>query len=527
MSDFDDRAREAGRRIRDRADELASNPAVQTGSVSIGPEPGSTRRWAALAAVAAVIVGLIGLVVVDRASEPDGSVDTVAPVTEQPNVETTPPIPRVVDPATSEPTTTEPTTVPVAPPPAVALTMPHLGYDSRLCSQRTAAGSLEPITFELTPFWRTDEPSIPLQIIGDPELGAAGPFALVQRYFHPGDRYLGGDAATYGNGNGSAVWELPDGSKGYLRSRGLTSDEIATIVEHLTPRPADASIPGFDYFADAAAPPATLLMHAEQNNDAVSLAGYRITCTDPTTGFEYWASVYAGDPVAMHAAVIDRSPPLEVELRGDAVVVNGMASGTSSWPSIDDIIELGDEEWAGIWTPTGGLSEHAIEAPPPTASIGQPNVDDVVVVDLDAATTMIPSIPLPERIEGPAIQIANGDTYRTNLSGSSLCITSTDLDGSSKSGCGIPSETGGLLTMNTTDDNDQVTAFILTAAATELSFVPEDCAATWISTDDDLALRACQTNSDAVRVNFKLPNDPATYRFNLNTQPIRFLDETD
>lgn len=361
MSDFDDRARAAGRRIRARADALARNDPAMADPGSAAPDHVPTRRWAALIAAAAVVVGLVGLVVVDRASEPNGSVEPVAPVSEQPNDVSVPPT-TVAHSTTTEPTTTDPaSTLTVAPPAAAPVALPHLGYDARLCSKRRAAGSLEPITFELTPFWRTDEPSIPLQIIGDPDLGAAGPFALVQRYFHPGDRNLGGPVATYGNGNGSAVWELPDGSKGYLRSRGLTFDEIATIVDHLTPRAADAAIPGFDYYADGGVPPAALVMHAEQNNDAVSMAGYRITCTDPTTGFDYWASVYGGDPVGVHTAVIDRTPPREVEIRGDAVVVNGMAQGTSDWPSIDDIVELGDDEWAEIWTATSGFSEYAVD----------------------------------------------------------------------------------------------------------------------------------------------------------------------
>jgi hypothetical protein len=160
----------------------------------------------------------------------------------------------------------------------------------------------------------------------------------------------------------------------------------------------------------------------------------------------------------------------------------------------------------------------------PLTSAEPPTIAQVVHVDLDVATSMIPVIPMPASTDGPTVQITNGDVYRTTRSGDSLCITSSSAG---ISACGNPAETGGLLSLSTPDDNNQVTIFLLTATATQLSFVPEDCAVTWTSSTDDLVLRACQAKTGTVGVNFNVPNDAATYRFNVSGLPADWPDQTD
>ena len=104
-------------------------------------------------------------------------------------------------------------------------------------------------TFEpfgpLTLFSRPSEFPVPIQIIGNAEQGPVGPFAIVLRYLDS-ERPVTGDlidvngaavgVTTNPNGNGEATWNLPDGSQGYLRSRGLSREEIIAVLTTLTPR---------------------------------------------------------------------------------------------------------------------------------------------------------------------------------------------------------------------------------------------------------------------------------------------------
>lgn len=197
-------------------------------------------------------------------------------------------------------------------------------------------------------FFPRDE-VFPIQIIGAPGGTPADPFALIQRWDEVTDEWIDGERvdivsvggvevgiATFDNGNGEATWQLADGSFGYLRSRGLTSDDIEEIVGALTGRSLDAPVPGFD--VDPAATDRFVLLHESVNTD-VSSSGAMSECR--RTGDPWIFRVYAinGDPVARFVAVIDRGPvPYAIgEVGRTTVIIEGVDDPDA--PGIDDVID--------------------------------------------------------------------------------------------------------------------------------------------------------------------------------------------
>ncbi len=189
-------------------------------------------------------------------------------------------------------------------------------------------------------------------MIGEPVDGQAKPFALVLRYFDRlADRSSQLDPVdingtqvfvrAYANGNGEAEWTLSDGSVGYLRSRGLDLDELIAIIGQLTPRPADATINGFDYGADG---PAGLELVAERMNTAPwggTLAGSQ--CVVESTGSVLRVTMYTGDPTLMYAAVIDRAPPGDVGVVGESVTHPSQFNTDGITTS--DVVDADEDTW--------------------------------------------------------------------------------------------------------------------------------------------------------------------------------------
>ena len=207
-------------------------------------------------------------------------------------------------------------------------------------------------TLDLHLFARPTAGPFSIQIIGDPAAGPAGPFALVQRYADQLNRPQRQTTDVNGwkvgvnvfdNGNGAAVWNLPDGGQGYVRSRGLDRDTLVGIVASLTTRDSGAAIPGFDYLPDPTASPALQLLAEHLNTDVQgSVAVFE--CQVVATSYIYRIAALDGDPVFQYAGVIDRPVPLEVGVQeGIVVVIQGTNDPTA--PTIHDIVNADPDAW--------------------------------------------------------------------------------------------------------------------------------------------------------------------------------------
>jgi hypothetical protein len=359
MSDFDDRARAAGERMRRDAAQLAAgiDPTQRVAERSGGGRHG--RMLVAAAAAVIVLGGVAGLLVAggrESADDTDlvATTESAPTTTEQPEPSTT---------STTSTTTSTTSTTSTVPEPA-AITRPIIDPD--LCTpifafdnQRTGLprdpGSSLPVTL----FATSSELPVPIQVIGDPVDGPEQPFALIQRYYDRTAR-MSQQATTdingtptfvrdYGNRNGEAEWTLPDGSVGYLRSRDLTAEQITAIVERLTPRPTDAEINGFDYRADDA--PAGLQLVAERmNTEGWDLSASGSQCIVEATGYGYRISRFSGDPTLMFAAVIDRPVPLDVTADDAAVTILAGPDDPTA-PSLDDLVDADEDLWRRVLEP--------------------------------------------------------------------------------------------------------------------------------------------------------------------------------
>jgi hypothetical protein len=250
-------------------------------------------------------------------------------------------------PTTSAPTMDAPvTTVPVG------IVRPFV--DPGVCAPVSASESA-PSVYALKPFARASTAPLPIQAIGNPATGATGPFAVVLRYANqdrPGYTKdlveINGWAVgvrTFPNGNGEAVWNLDDGTQGYLRARGLGVSELTAIVTGLTARDATIAIPGFDYIAAQDADQLQLL--AEHLSSDLSGHGASIECQVETTGFIYRISAIDADPISEFMTVIDRPPPVEVGRRDRTlIVIDGLADPTA--PTIAQIDNLDPAKWAEL-----------------------------------------------------------------------------------------------------------------------------------------------------------------------------------
>jgi len=403
MSDFDDHARAAGERVRRDAERITA--AIEPFESPTESGPGrSSRRLLAAAAVVVVVAGIGGLLV---AGNRDSGVDTVSP----------PPDSRPATTMIAEPpTTTEPTptnaTVPTTTEPPTVASIRRPIVDPAVCTPISATsggrsglprdpGSSLPFTL----FTRGSDSPVPIQIIAAPVDGQAKPFAVVLRYVG-GQRQLvspdntesinGVDVflGTYDNGNGEAEWTLPDGSMGYLRSRGLDREQLVSILTQLTPRPADAPIPGFDYGAGG---PDGLALVAEQLNTEPRDAAFAGSqCRVDSTGYVYRIVATTGNPVFTFAMVIDRPPPVDVGVVGDAVIViNGIDDPAA--PRASDVLDADEEPWRQLLISS--------EPEPELAQlIGGDNEVVVDFVPIDEASTPVSSLTLRMDVrEGVAI----------------------------------------------------------------------------------------------------------------------------
>ena len=222
---------------------------------------------------------------------------------------------------------------------------PFVDADVCTTSSSTARSSA---STDLVPFAGSAVPPISIQVIGSPPpAGAAEPFAVILRY-SPAPRGVGADTrrigdwdvalATGANGNGEARWNLPDGTQGYVRSRGLDETALVDIVERLSARNLGAGVPGFG--VDDRAAPSGLRLVVDSTATVDASIGQAI-CVVPATGSRYTITTLDGDAVFVFLGVIDRPVPLEVGVVGDdVVVIDGPDEPTA--PTVADVVARPD-----------------------------------------------------------------------------------------------------------------------------------------------------------------------------------------
>ncbi len=389
MSDFDERAGAAGKRARRLADEIATSidPTATVGREAVGE--GRRRALLLLPAAAVLVVAGVGGLVVLSARESsevhniDGVTTTDVAVT------------------TSEPTTTttESPTTTVSPPEPATITRPII--DPAICTPISAfdgdpsglprdPSSNLPVTL----FTRGSDSPVPIQVIGDPVEGQAEPFAMVLRYYgRPADRMFQLDpvdingtqtyVGTFDNGNGEAEWTLPDGSVGYLRSRGLDRDQLVAILGQLTPRPTDAPVNGFDY--GDGGPDGLELVAERMNTEPWTGTITGSQCIVQSTGYVNRITMYTGEPTLMYAAVIDRTPPADVGVIGESVIILG--AGDAGGLSASDVVDADEATWQRLLEAPG--TDYPIAE---TFTVGEDI--EVPFVPIDATSTPASSLTL-------------------------------------------------------------------------------------------------------------------------------------
>jgi hypothetical protein len=396
MTDSSDTDRELdaaiARLVSDAGSDAPAAPEVSTLTVTelSGPRRDSTRRWVAVTAIGLTAAAAVALAFVVIDDDPGG---TLRPADTAPTPTPTPTAPA---PTNVEDTTERTIAATVAT--AVPTTSGDSAPSAGVMRPIVAAEVCEPISARegitagvVTLFARRSNNPIPIQIIGDPTGGPTAAFALVQRFF--GDDYratgqqivdINGTQAhisVYDNDNGLVVWNLVDGSQGYLRSRGLDRDALVEIVAGLTPRADSDPIPGFDYLPHGDTTIQLELLHEQINTDIHGeVAGFE--CHVSATDYVYRISAIGGDPVYQYAGVIDRSPPLEVGIRDTTIIViNGIADPTA--PTVDDVVDADPATWLDLRSRIGRLAEGG----PLVAAISE-NADVVVaLVPIDDTAT--------------------------------------------------------------------------------------------------------------------------------------------
>ncbi len=270
------------------------------------------HRRAIVGALAGLVVlaGGTGVVLVSR-DRPGAVTTSDQPATVAPTPATTTTT-STTPPTTTEPATTVATTTIAAALLAVDGCPPIAASDMRTSS----SGSL---------FGRTTPDGTPIQAIAT-SAGVGGPYAVVLRYqdatrtpsFGDPVDVSGHDGRVFVGraGQGQISWVLDDGSEAYVRSRGLSADQLSAIATALSARPVDAAVPGFDLTAAA---PAGFALVAETTAPlAVSTAS---TQCRPRDGIALRVAVLDGVPAARYAIALDGSPLPILQQRGDHVVM--------------------------------------------------------------------------------------------------------------------------------------------------------------------------------------------------------------
>jgi hypothetical protein len=358
MDDLEHRLSQYGRALQSMIDNPAPSPSVPEVAhddeafalTSRGLSSMRYRRTLVVAACAIAATGFVSWRLIGPGNQPTGLGEAQAPDT--PLAISTPSQPTPTSSSegsvTSDSVVATPGDQPITP--LAQILRPYV--DPKVCMPLVASES----TFDnlaLQPFaWGADTP-LSIQAIGDSSAGPGGSFAVVLRYAEPVSS-AGRDSSveingwtvsvrTYANGNGDAVWDLPDGTQGYLRSRGLDREDLYSIVSALNPRDLSAPTPGFDY---SPTPDAGSRLQLVAEHISSGLAGQAATfqCRVQATGAIYRITSLRADPIVEFMAVIDRPLPIEVGIVGDSlIIIDG--SPDPSAPTLTQIVDAQADVW--------------------------------------------------------------------------------------------------------------------------------------------------------------------------------------
>jgi hypothetical protein len=217
---------------------------------------------------------------------------------------------------------------------------------SEVCRDGVAEGDARrasPIDGPLQPFAIAQAEPIPIQIVGEVD-DPAQPFAVLLRYESASQRWPAG-VRVYDNGNGEASLDLQDGTWAYVRSRGMTEDELIALTRRMTPRAVSHPVPGFDLTGRSG----PQLLH-EHLNSGFGQRGARFICDVRTSTGRVTYSVVVmglGEPVLAYLAVIDRTPPLAVRRNGDGVLLI-IGPDMPEAPTLDDVVDADQATWDAL-----------------------------------------------------------------------------------------------------------------------------------------------------------------------------------
>jgi hypothetical protein len=189
-----------------------------------------------------------------------------------------------------------------------------------------------------------------VQVLADPARGAAGPYAIVERFFANTRGYGAGSpidingrrAMVYVGvyGQGAVEWTLPDGSEGYIRTRGFGRAGLVALARALRPRPVQSPVAGFDLATHA---PYRLAIVGETagpvEGDILSS-----TCTRPD-GSALTVTALRGNPVFQYGSALDALPLPVVGQRDDAVVVV-VGPNAAATAALETIRNATPQQWA-------------------------------------------------------------------------------------------------------------------------------------------------------------------------------------
>ncbi len=388
-------------------DDAPEPPEPPFGAVTeIGASARRRRRpWlvgCGVAAAAAAIVGVVALAAGgDHPSTgPTGSAPLstfqatpVAPAT----TTSTPVVPAAT---TASGSTASTTTTPVASEPEEGIIRPVT--DASVCAPYAAR---EIAVEGPTVFGQASAFPTSMQVIADPSAGPTGGYAVVLRRLDREAALPSTETTTindttyrvqvYDNGDGVAEWNVGDGTRGYVRSRGLNRDTLVSILDALTPRSLDASIPGFDIDDSALAPSGLASAEETMIEDMRGTIRWSV-CKPPGSDVPYWVSSVSGDPVFEYWSVLDRPPPLAVAERdGAVIVITGQPSDAA--PTIDDVHNADIGTWSALLAQS---DPRDVPATGPTeGSFGQATVAPTLVTPGERFT-VTPSAPVAQVCDG-------------------------------------------------------------------------------------------------------------------------------
>lgn len=193
-----------------------------------------------------------------------------------------------------------------------------------------------------------------VQVLADPQRGAARPYAVVMRFFAntrghglpgPAVDVNGRQARVYVGeyGQGAVSWTLADGSEGYIRAREFDRAGLTAIARSLRPRTATSPIPGFDLARPA---PFGLALVGETAGPVRS-SGVSSTCT-LTSGVQVTVGVLRGDAVSRFAPALDTSPLPVLAERDGAVVAIFSPDAAAARRASRSVHNATVQQWAAL-----------------------------------------------------------------------------------------------------------------------------------------------------------------------------------